>query len=514
MKLIKFLFGLIFTLLIICFVAVGVVLFLVIDNNFNEPEYLANSEVVELNFDEVLSYGLKDTKNTKKLNLSLDEKDLSIILKSTAIKLNERLAPMGVNIKTMYVDVDENNNLKLTSYFSVAFINSSLKGDLTYELKDGNFIFNINKVSVGKISTTMRIITIFSSEEEANRVINGHLKDSNMSFNINSDSVSISIELSTLKELLLNSMDGNEEVGLYNAFISLLLRVDNLLGLANEQDKIGVAFDVDRLSLDTNRDMAIPYTINFKSVSDKVESLLNNNVITLEDISMVATFIVKGYDKLDDESKDKVKDIDLSSVGINDNTMHEGIIDYKKDSVTDIFIDQIKTPFNGFRLTEENWNDILLQNDLIGQMSCFARKESDGYKISYISVESVYVDIKEDILHLYITLSLNGQSIVLNIAIDTSNSFDLLVEGDIKSARLGDIELNEEEIKSILSYLKFTTSEQWIIIDDENSKISFDFAAVISPNEKLQQFVAQFGVKMKTTFNKDENGGYVLIVNK
>ena len=75
MNFIKFLL----ILIILVITTLGIGLFLVIDNEYVEPEYLSNSEVKELNISEILSYGLKDTVNTSNIEFTLSEKEINLI---------------------------------------------------------------------------------------------------------------------------------------------------------------------------------------------------------------------------------------------------------------------------------------------------------------------------------------------------------------------------------------------------------------------------------------------------
>ena len=210
------------TILVILFILLGVlvgtVISLLTDNNINEPDYLKDSQCVEPSISEILSNGLENTKNTKQIDFVLDEKDLSILLKSTMLKLNEPLSSLNVSVITAYVDVLD-GQLKFASFFKVTNLTASLKGDFSYSLNNGVVEMSLNKISVSKITITPSIITNFISPEEINSKVNDGLADSGVKFNFSDKEISISLELTEVKKMLLEELDSSSDKSLYQTFL-------------------------------------------------------------------------------------------------------------------------------------------------------------------------------------------------------------------------------------------------------------------------------------------------------
>ncbi len=512
-KLIKFLFKLIFFLLIILIVALGVFIVLLYDNNVSEPDYLINSETVEFDINALVSKGLENTKETKRIELVLTDEQMSIIRKSTAKKINDSASGFGFNIKTAYVSVTDIRTIKFNSYISFMGFNSSLKGDFDYELVNDELIFHISKVSVGKINLETKLINSLKIDKESlNKMFAENLINSGVSVTINDSNVTVSISLDTFKDMLLSDMiKESEDMDLHHTLLSLILRNSDLIQATNSLEGIGVDIDLDKLDFDSNTDASIPYTIDFDSVSDKVEQLLDNNIISSDNANLVATYLVKGYEKLSEDKQKEVDKINLSTIGITDNSSYLGIIEYEKYTIIDVFTNQYTGVFSGLKLTEKNWNEILLQNDLVGEMYCFIRKEDDKHYISYISVESIYVDIKEDHLSFYLTLSANGESLLLNLDLNHKDTNGLKVTFDINAVRFGSVALNDDEISSLLTYMSNTIDEEWIIVNSEAKEVVIDFIGVFENNSVLSLILQMPGVNPTAKFTEDKTGGYVLI---
>ena len=272
-----------------------------------------------------------------------------------------------------------------------------------------------------------------------------------------------------------------------------------MIGLTDKAEKLGLNIDINKLIFDSNRDVEIPYHVDFNNISDKVEQLLNNEIINLDDANAVGTYLVKGYQKLDANDRSKIDNIDFSSIGINNSSNYEGILVYDDAKVEEIFASQVPTTleglqnFSGLKLSEKNFNDILLQSNLVGGMFCFARKEAGEYQVSYIAIESIYVDLKDNHFAIYLTMSLNGQSIVLNMEIDAQETVGLKVDGNIESLRFGSEVLNDSETTSLLSYLNGTVNQDWIKIDADSNTIDIDFTNMFSVDESLKTLIENLG---------------------
>ena len=487
-----------FLIILIC-VVVGIFILLLTDNNVNEPAYLENADPLDFNVNEILSKGLMDTQSTKKIEFAMSEQDLSVILKTTLLNLNESLNSLNVNVVTAYVDIQDDNQMTFKAHFSAFNLMSSVTGEFSYGLDDDELSLSLNSMKVGQIGVSAALVTTFVNPTEINSMVNEQTDDVGIDFNLNNENIMITLKLSDVKEMLLDELGSTSDMSLYQTLLSLIFRVENMIDLTDSDDKLGMSIDVSKLCFDSSQDTEMPYKVDYNNVSEKIVQLLNNNIITAEDASAVGTYLVKGYNKLDGNDRSIVDNIDFSSIGITHSSNYEGILVYDDAKVEEIFASQVPITleglqnFSGLKLSEKNFNDILLQSNLVGGMFCFIRKEAVGYKVSYIAIESIYVDLKDNHFAIYLTMSLNGQSIVLNMEIDAQEAKGLKIDGTIESLRFGSEVLSDSETSSLLAYLNGTVNQDWIKIDSSSNTVDIDFTDMFSVDETLKTLLVNLG---------------------
>jgi hypothetical protein len=105
------------------------------------------------------------------------------------------------------------------------------------------------------------------------------------------------------------------------------------------------------------------------------------------------------------------------------------------------------------------------------------------------------------------TVSVNGESLVLNINADESETLGLNIEFSIKTVRFGTVKLNDDEIKLLLNYLEKNIDEDWIIVNSEAKEIDIDFIGVFEASPTLSLILQIPGINPKVKFMD----GYVLI---
>ena len=273
-----------------------------------------------------------------------------------------------------------------------------------------------------------------------------------------------------------------------------------MISLNESADELGLDFDISKLCFNQNTDTEMPYNVDYNVISQKLEKLLKHELISVEDVDIVGTYLAKGYDKLTANERSKIDALNLSRIDINENNKYRGIYKYNVQTIEEIFTNEInrvynKLPnFDGIKLTESDFNGLLLQNNLVGGMFCFVREEAGEYKVSYIAVESVYVDLKDNHFAIYLTMSINGQSVVVNMEIDAPKANGFKVNGTIESLRFGSEMLNNDEITSLLTYLSAAVNDSWITIDADSKSIVVDFTSTLSGIPMFSEIVDFFTV--------------------
>lgn len=514
MKIFKWILRVFLLLVLLVGVAVGVVIYELSDNSFNEPEYLKNYEPVEFDLNNFVSKGLKDTKEEGTMELTMDEKEINYLLKSISLDLNSKLQG-ALKFNSMYIETEDGHDIKFITYLDAAGFKTSLKGDFNIELINNNFMIEIDNIKIGKLNFDKeKVVSII------NKVTNGQSLAQEldlMGIKLHSDlsKLSASLNLLDLKDSILKSIGDENDSKLYKTMMDIFFRVEEIVKLNENGHELGIDINLNAFSYNKETDAAKPYLMDFDGVNSKVETLLNNNVINVEDVNNVATYLVRGIYS-SEEVKNSVKELDLSSVGINDLSTYKGIINISDNEIEDIFATQIPTSleeimsFDGFVFHESDWNNLLLKSDAIGQMYNFVRKEDNVYKNSYIALESLYMDIIDNHYSMNLLLNINGRSLVMSIAADSNEADGLFMESKVTSMRFGSNELLDSEIKTLLNFIDNSLNDEWIKINPDNLTLDFDFSMVFDGNTELKDFATTYG-DIKTSFKEDSGNGYTLI---
>ena len=110
--------------------------------------------------------------------------------------------------------------------------------------------------------------------------------------------------------------------------------------------------------------------------------------------------------------------------------------------------------YKAIKLDENGWNNFFATSEAVGQMHVFARKENEMYKTSYIGIESLFVDIKNDHFAMYLITSINGKRIVIDFELDANPSNGLRISSSVSAIRIGNDELLDNEIQDQEDYIE------------------------------------------------------------
>lgn len=514
MKLFKLLIKIFLLVVVVVGVAIGVVVYQISDNNFSEPDYLSQVEPVKLDFNDVVSKGLKDTKETGKMSFGFSERDINSALKSFKDDANKKL--IGAEIKTMYIMALENNDIVFKTYIDFGKFMTSLTGDFHMDLVDYNLCISVKDLKIGKLEFEKNVVSSLINKVTNGQSLMNNFEIAGLKLSSNLDELSLSLDVNNFKDGLLESIKHDNDSNLYQTMLNILFRAEDVIGLNKEEHNIGIDFNLEPFAYNEQTDVASPYNINFEDVNEKVEQLWDANIANKENSNDIASFLVKG-NNLDENILSKVNNLDFSSVGIDDNSTYEGIVEFDEKEIGDIFSSQIPTSleglasFEGFKFSESDWNNIFLKSGAIGQVYTFVREENGKHESSYIAVESLYMDIIDDHFAIYLKISLNGKSLVLNFELDSNDAEGLYIASTLKSMRFGGEILSDEEVKSLLSFMDTAIEDEWIMIDSENKTMNFDFGHVFDGNEQLKTFIESSSATANTSFVYNEGNGYTLI---
>ena len=501
MKIFKFLFKIVGIVLALVLILSVTLVFLLYDANKINTEYDEYSNDLNYEITSTLSCAIKDTSTTSIIDCSLEEDRVNYLLKALTNTLNKELQGK-INITSANISINEDNISIITIYIKVFGFPSSIKGNFTLKEENNCIVLQINNANIGKISASKQIMGQIAKNIISSDDIESALNEKGIKISFKVEELKVSINKSDLPSMFDNILKDDPNKDLYSTLISILTKND-LVKIVGTNHEIGVNAYLESLAYNETSFYEQPYSYDYNNIRNKTESLLNANIITYENCGKVFDYLVRGYTKVtknDEEGQyDFIKELDLSSIGINDPTTYEGIL----PSSTSTTIKQIlenQTPslsdlFNtslDLKIYESDFDNILFGTGVIGISYAFARKEDNIYKVSYLYVESLYTHITNNTLEIIITLNINGYSLALKCNAQAKGSNGLSINCDVNSVIFGTISLENTEIKSILSYLsKILQDESWINVSADNLEISFNFVQLLTDNKILNTLVSK-----------------------
>lgn len=502
MKLLKILLGIIGA--IITFVlAAGVILaLLILDFNVVEPEYLNDTNSLNLSAEKSLSQALSYAETKSVLNFSLTEEELNIILKVSTNEINKSLEPLGFSIRALYVDIISENAIKYTCYISFYGITSSIKGEFKYSNGIDAMHFEFSDFYIGLINIKT---SLFKEQSVSGKPVNDYLmeelKDKEFkALFLNNGALSISISYDYLQKLMFNVVEIAEDSFL-TPVLNVLLNSGKTINL--DEEKFNFVIDLKPFELNHENDYYQTKNYTCQLAISDVEKLLNDNVITPDEADLVATYIMVGYDRLNETDKEIIKTIDLSSVNITDNENYKGLVDYYEGSVGEFLLNE-RISDTEFVISELDISRFLLQKGIVGQMNCFTYKNIDKYYSSFIGVEDMYVDITDTHMYFYFNVSLDGlvMPIVLSSKINETKGLRSVL--NISELRIGSVEITDSS--QIVDFLAKNINLEWFYFNAIENQIIIDFTNIFKDVPELSPLL----VNIVMSYSDDISSGAIL----
>lgn len=477
MKFVKFLLGLLLTVILSCVIGALILIILLTDYEVKQPEYLLDNNELTVG-ENLISKALDTTGDDKNLNFTLTEMEVNTLLKSIVVEANNSLSDTPIVIDTAFVTLKDDKNIGFKSYVSISGIRFSLSGNFTYTLGKSSLIFRIDQITLSKITMNYSLLNSFNvNKQEIQDMINPEVKDLGLNINFEEDVLTIYVQKDIYKNLFNEQLKDLDNPILNNVLFDGL---DFTLG----KDSIGLSTNINDYTIDPMNDFMPNLDIDFSYYCGKLNILLKNNVIDLSEVDILGNYLIKGYSNLNDEDKKIIDNLDLSSVGIFDNDTYNGAKDYTDSNLEEVLVSQVPTMSDRLYITELEINQNLMQNDFVGTISFFAREENGKYILNYISIDSIYVDIRDRELDLYFIININGAKVSVKLITFLESSDELSVSFDIDKLKIGNVEMEEDTKREVIDYLSTSLDYDWLKVQS-NQKINFDFTTMFAGNNLL-----------------------------
>ncbi len=491
-KLIKIIVGLISTILVIAIILVGVACFSLIDNKDKTPIEVKETEYVSEEFmAKKLYQSINNVNEDEEIYADLSDEEINVILYNSLISLN---IP-EIHFTGAYVKLIEEQKYEFKVSVKASFFPTSLSGKLVLNQDEDNLIFKFEEVKVGKVDLTFNLLKKFVYSKIDTSVIESSISTSGIDCKLDLENLTLSVSKKSLISLVESSLSEEE---IYKVMIETIFSNKELLNYdLGKDNKLGVSINTSSLKYVDTRDGNIKYSLNLQEAKNKT---LNDSNFSKENASLLFNYYVSGYASLEDSDKEKADELGL-------NTSEKGVKNTEGVDVGGIIASQFsidKLPevlFNqsvSVSLSEENFNQLFSTQDIIGK-SIVLFYDND---FTYITLESLNIDIENAQARIYVTISINGYRLVINANFDFKENESFFIIGTLKSLYLGSVQIEEKYFVDILTYLNNSINENWISFIPIENKMKIDLESFVSDNELVKKMM-EYSFSCTSKFEKD-----------
>lgn len=519
-KLFKIIGSIIGILILVVIITIVIICIKIYDPINETPQYVIDENPqTEVVINEVLYKSLSKVDENKKVNLLLDEKDLTRL----AYSLLKKLDFQGIKILSAYVDID-NKEILLTVPFTYLGVNSRLTCSIFITEEDGTFSITINKLNIGSLDLSSKLVRMIVKrifQEESTKT---SLNEKGFYFNIDIEKIKVVVTKDDIIKMLINFVEEPDQ-SLYVSLLDILLGNDELVHFSfGENDLVGLSINLNELQYDVSRDGVLPYNFDYEAIIQKINLLLDKQILDLTYESLLFSYLIKGYDLVikDGNLKEKdinyLKTINLTSIGITNNEEYKGIITSNNKPMSDYFttmeIDPttlIIDPRIEIQLNENVFNQIFKNLGVVGIGMAMSQKDEANYHTAYFVVDQFYVQIIDNQITFNIVINISGCRITLKAVLYGEESSLASINTTLTKISIGNHEIASSSQTYILNYLsKVLSHETWIKVEVATSTITLDFSSYIEtiPGLRLVKYRLD---EYKTTFKEDVPQGYLSI---
>lgn len=397
----------------------------------NDTKFVGNDNYTTTQvFNNAVVKSLGNTETLKKMDLVLDEGDINQILYNVSKDSFPEEAKQY--LKKLYVEFnDEGVNFCLNAEaigFKTRLVISTKIASGQVDGKKA-ILFNIDKISIG-------MVDFYGILMKFNIVNDGMLESLFKSTGFSFKSDLANKRLYYLEESLNDDM--SRLIGGGTSLVGSLLSHFQAAGLVNVScDKNGFGAKINLETLQTNstyigsevnKDIV---DIDTEDIKAKVFSLLTAHIVDVSDVSIVYGYLINGYSSLNEENKEYIDSLDLTSIGILVNNLYEGYSHYveEEDKIENIVANEIALSVPTcitnpgvenkiISISEYDIDNYLASTSLVGTTYALASKSMTGiYNTCYITLDNLYCNIIKD--HIYYVVGININGLDTRLIVDT-----------------------------------------------------------------------------------------------
>ena len=499
--------------LLIVLIIIGLIIALYDSKDVTNYEVIDKQTPSQLVFNNVLYDGTYDVYNTKEAEVLFSESELEALVYPVIMSLNQE----GMPFEITGVDIDVNNGVYSfeASVTLANFFKTVLTAKLNIENKDNLFSINFKNIKLGDISAT-KIAKFLIKNIDVNKLQN-ELINKNIYVNVDLSTFTITCTYDDINKMIKANVP-DKQSSLISLLFDVFLTNQTFMDLSfGDNDLLGAFIHLGTAEFKESIEGKLQYTYSFDMIADAVSNLLDEKLISYEDVNTVYNFLVRGYESLEDEEKSKINEIDfgtlLSKAEVKN---YKGII--QKSNIT--LIDYMNEIFkeknifeltsllkDGIQLSDDFLTSLLQSFDYMGYSYAFS---NDDNKVGYFVLEQLNLIFKDEFVEIHLVMNLNGLQLYLEASFDCldENSKGLKINGEIHDVKIGDYVLNDSQKDDLIVYLgDLLNSLEWIIINEENKGIELDFSnammSIVSNNNLLNSLIGNSINSITKTYIED-----------
>ena len=479
---------------------------------------LAKRLVVDL-FDYTSDASMKNS-----LSISINEQEVNQALYDGLLStLDENTSSV---VPQAYLDVGEDNYTFVVEVNAFGFFKTRVKLITSLEMIDNpkGLRFNVDDLKIGRLGRfddiTFSVLKNNITDEEITKTLNENLPI-------------------TLESHLFEAKDTHYLFYPHENFVADMNKMINIDSISFFKDFIIDMVSQRKFTFDFYKDKGIhglmslqdfhnnstycsynDYVIDFDAkteINRYLPALLSSGNVTSDNIDAITKFISYGYSQLSDAEKTTIdnasylpttlgKTVEAYSAEREAKFATKGAALADVQPVDTLVFNQVKDALtyeklasiylnNGGKIVdatvnEVNLHDVLKTNQVIGFGKTFYRQTDDGsYKIVYISIDNLYVNIVNNNIYFIIGININGYEITMvlsSIVSGTNGKMFFQLDGD--NTYLGSYKLPLGLFNSFSSLLASAMGDTgWFSYDDDNKCFIVDFSETVNDVPAIQE---------------------------
>lgn len=468
----------------------------------------------------IITDSLDNTVTQEKMAMSITENDMDNILDASLNKAGFK----NEVFKKAYIKI---NNDSYCFYLDIDAVliktRVRLITTMTESADKKAFLFMIKDVAIGRIGGMTQLSRPLVDRYLNESIVSSFFEKAGITMSFDKENYALVYKKSDVIGDL-NKMNSSGGMSIYYDIIRTLVDRDETEFSHKDGIFLNVDFDLKRLKEnDLSKGAAEHLKVNpadvTKQCKEKIVALVNNKAIdpTTTDTQLIFAFLFSGYNALSDTGKETIKNIDFSSIGINDVTTYVGFnLLTSNDYLTKHMSDHMMT-FSELEagateitlLSENDLNTFIAGRNIFGFTSILDRYESDGkYKLNYITVDNFYGNIYQDatkaqIAEFVCKVNVNGYHTSLTFTTNAKVgdkqdeiTFVVLKENGIQYGSVSAPELDESFFTLIANTLN--VGDTAISANKDERSITMHFGDIVekaktSLKEKAEETYAPYG---------------------